>query len=178
MIVVDLLIAILLGYGLYKGLRNGLIISVVSLVALIAGIYFSLRFSFFARELLLEHAQWNPNATTVAAFFITFVIILILLHLLGKLMTKIVETLALGVVNKLAGALFEGLKILLIVSVFLNLFQKINHNNLIVSEQQLNESVFYQPVQEVSKKVFPLMEEWYQLALNEAKEGIDGMKQN
>ncbi|HLW41892.1 MAG TPA: CvpA family protein [Flavobacterium sp.] len=169
MIVVDLLIAVLLGYGLYKGLRNGLIISVVSLVALIAGIYFSLRFSFFARELLLEHTRWNPNVTTVAAFFITFVTVLIFLHLLGKLMTKIVETLALGFVNKLAGALFEGLKMVLIVSVFLNLFQKINHNNLIVSEEQLNESVFYQPLQEVSKKVFPLMEQWYQLGMSEVQ---------
>jgi len=177
MVVVDLLIAVLLGYGLYKGWRNGLIISVVSLVALIAGIYFSLRFSFFTRELLMQHTQWNPNVTTIAAFFITFLTVLILIHLLGKLMTKIVETLALGFINKLTGALFEGIKIVLIISVLLNLFQKINHDNLLVSEHQLNESVFYQPVQEVSKYVFPLMEKWYELGLNEATNEIKELKE-
>src|SRR5690606_23558066 len=177
MIVVDLLIAVLLGYGLYKGWRNGLIISVVSLVALIAGICFSLRFSFFTRELLMQYTQWNPNVTTIAAFFITFLTVLILIHLLGKLMTKIVETLALGFINKLTGALFEGIKIVLIISVLLNLFQKINHDNLLVSEHQLNESVFYQPVQEVSKYVFPLMEKWYELGLNEATNEIKELKE-
>ncbi|HLW63369.1 MAG TPA: CvpA family protein [Flavobacterium sp.] len=167
MIVVDVLIMVLLGYGLYKGFRNGLIISVTSLIALIAGIYFSLRFSFYTRTLLEEHFQWNPNATTVAAFFITFVIVLIVLHLLGKLLTRIIETLALGFINRLAGALFEGIKALLIISVLLNLFQKINQNALIVSEEQLNESVFYRPIEEVSRYIFPLMEEWYELGRKE-----------
>src|SRR5690554_1583017 len=54
MIVVDLLIAVLLGYGLYKGLRNGLIISVVSLVALIPVFIFRCVFHF-----LPESYCWN-----------------------------------------------------------------------------------------------------------------------
>lgn len=176
MLIVDLIIAVLLGYSLFKGLQKGLIISIVSLIALIAGIYFSLRFSFFTREILQTNTQWNPNTITISAFFITFLIVLILLFVLGKALTKLANTIALGFINKLAGALFEGVKMILIISVFLNLFQKINYNNLIVSEEKLNESIFYHPIEEVSKKVFPLMEKWYQLALNEAVEGINEMK--
>lgn len=167
MLIVDLIIAVLLGYSFFKGLQKGLIVSVVSLIALIAGIYLSLRFSFFMREILEVHTQWNPNAITVGAFLITFLLVLFSLFTLGKILTKLASTLALGIVNKLGGALFESIKMLLILSVFLNLFQKINYNNLLVSEEKLNESVFYHPVEQISQKVFPLMLEWYEMALDQ-----------
>ena len=178
MIVVDLLIAVLLGYALFKGIKNGLVVSVVSLIALLAGIYLSLRFSFLVRDFLMINTSWNPNSLTIIAFFITFVAVLIGLYVLGKTLTKLAESLALGFVNKLLGAVFEGLKMLLIISVFLNLFQKINYNNLIVSEEKLNESFFYQPVEQVSKTIFPLMDKWYKLALKETTEGINELKEN
>lgn len=178
MIVVDLIIAVLLGYALFKGIKNGLVVSVISLIALIVGIYLSLRFSFFTRNFLTENTQWNPNTLTIAAFFITFVAVLILLYFLGKAVTKLAESLALGFVNKILGAVFEGIKMLLIISVFLNLFQKINFNNLIVSKETLDESVFYEPIEKVSKKIFPLMDKWYKIALSEASENIDAMKEN
>lgn len=178
MIVLDLIIAVLLGYALFKGVQNGLVVSVISLVALLVGIYFSLRFSFFTRDFLIDNTQWNPNTITIAAFFITFVLVLFALYGIGKLVTKMVDSLALGFVNKLAGALFEGVKMILIISVFLNLFQKINFNNLLVSEEKLNESIFYKPVESISKIVFPLMDKWYKLALQEATDGLKEIKEN
>lgn len=177
MIVIDLLIAVLLGYALFKGLQKGLIVSVISLIALIAGIYFSLRFSFFTSEILQQSTQWSPNAITVSAFFITFSFVLVLLFLLGKILTKLVNAVALGFINKLAGAVFESLKMILIISVFLNLFQKINYNNLLVSEEKLEESVFYHSIEEVSRSIFPLMDKWYKAVLNEVREIEENKKQ-
>lgn len=173
MLVVDLIIAVLLGYALFKGIKNGLVVSIISLIALIVGIYLSLRFSFFANDFLSNNTQWNPNTITISAFFITFLFVLLALYALGKLLTKLIDRLALGFLNKLAGAAFEGIKMVLIISVFLNIFQKINYNNLIVSEEKLNESFFYKPVEEVSKKVFPLMERWYQTALSKSAKEIE-----
>src|SRR5690606_17788034 len=163
----------LLGYALFKGLQKGLIVSVISLIALIAGIYFSLRFSFFISEILQQNTQWNQNVISVSAFFMTFLLVLVLLFLLGKILTKLVNAVALGFINKLAGAAFESLKMILIISVFLNLFQKINYNNLLVSEEKLEESVFYHPLEEVSRSIFPLMDKWYKAVLNEAKERME-----
>lgn len=178
MIVVDLIIAVLFGYAVFKGVKNGLVVSVISLIALILGIYLSLRFSFFVREFLTINTSWNPNTLTIAAFFITFVGVLVLLFFLGKAITKVAESLALGFVNKILGAVFEAIKMMLIISVFLNVFQKINFNNLIVSKKKLDESVFYEPIEKVSKEIFPLMDKWYKLALNEASKNIEVMKEN
>lgn len=177
MFVVDIIITILLGFSLYKGLQRGLVVSLVSFVALLVGIYLSLRFSFFVRNLLSDNVSWSPNTITIAAFFITFLLVLLGMYALGKVITKLIDTLALGFLNKIAGALFEGIKMVLILSVFINLFQKINYNHLIVSEKKLDESVFYNPIEEVSKKIFPLMDKWYRLALTETVDSLKEIKE-
>lgn len=177
MFVVDLIIAVLLGYSLFKGLQKGLIISLLSFIALLGGIYISLRFSFFARSLFIEHTQWTADTITIASFFITFICVLILIFILGKTLTKVIDTLALSFINKIAGAIFEGVKMVVIISIFINIFQKINYNNLIVSEDKMNDSIFYHPIEKVSKTIFPLMDKWYKLALNETVEGIKEIKQ-
>jgi len=41
---VDIILGGLLGYALYKGVKNGLFVEVASLVSLLAGIYFATKF--------------------------------------------------------------------------------------------------------------------------------------
>ena len=88
-----------------------------------------------------------------------------------------IDTVALRL-NKLAGALFEAIKMILIISVFLNLFQKINYNHLIVSEEKLKTSVFYRPIEIVSQKIFPLIDQWYKTVLKETAESIKYLQEN
>ncbi|WKW46060.1 CvpA family protein [Myroides sp. JBRI-B21084] len=175
MYILDLIIAVLLAYALFKGLKNGFIASVVSFVALIVGVYIALRFSFFMRDFLAINTSWNPKTVTITAFIGTFLLVLIILFFLGKTLTKIAQGLALGFVNKLFGAFFEGLKMICILSVLFNVFQKINYNHLIVSKEKLDESIFYRPIENTAKLVFPLMEKWYQLALSET---VDQLQKN
>ena len=46
----DVFLGLPLIYGLYKGLKNGLIIELASIVALIAGIYGVMHFSYIASD--------------------------------------------------------------------------------------------------------------------------------
>lgn len=178
MLVVDIIIACLIGYALYKGFKEGLILALISLVSLIAGIFISLKFSFLFKDWIFEKTQWNPNVITICAFVFTFVLVLIGVQLLGKALTKIIKTVALGGLNRLAGAVFLALKMILIISVVLNLFQKINFNNYLVSDETLNKSFFYQPIEDFSKLVYPMMEEWYQMTLEAVDEQADKLNDN
>jgi len=98
-------------------------------------------------------------------------------QLLGKLTTKIIHTIALGGLNRISGAVFLGLKMVLVISVVFNLFQKINLNHFLISEETLDESVFYNPIEDFSKAVFPLMEQWYQFTLENVSEQTDKIKE-
>lgn len=161
MIVLDLLIVLMFAYGLFKGLKNGFIISVISLIALIAGAYIALRFSFHTKAFLEQQVDWSPNALTITAFLTTFLLVLIGLHLLGKILTKMIDVLALGFLNKLAGALFEAVKVLMIILVIFHFFEKINENVLIVSDEHLQKSFFYPYIQKTSKVFYPLLQQWF-----------------
>ena len=50
------------------------------------------------------------------------------------------------------------------------LFQKININHMLVKEETLNNSIFYNPIQEVSKFMYPSLEKWYEEFKEKAKE--------
>jgi membrane protein required for colicin V production len=56
------------------------------------------------------------------------------------------------------------------LSVVISLFQKININHILVKEETLHNSIFYNPIQEVSKAMYPSLEEWYEEFKEKAKE--------
>lgn len=160
----DIVVACILGFAVFKGFKNGLIISVLSLVSLILGIYLSLRFSFFIKNILADQEETGNYSLGIISFLITFLFVLVGLFFLGKLLTKVLDVIALGFLNRLGGAVFEIIKFTLIISVLLNVFQKINFNEMIISREKLENSFFYLPIESVSKKIFPLMERGYEIA--------------
>jgi membrane protein required for colicin V production len=157
----DIVLGSLLLYALYKGIKNGLFIELASLISLLLGIYIAIKFSYIVREVLAGHVSWSAKYIEIIAFGLTFIGVVLAVHLLAKVFTKIMDFAFLGWVNKLAGGLFSVIKTILILSILFNLFQKININNMITKEKTLDDSIFYNPIQETSKYIYPSLENWY-----------------
>lgn len=157
----DIVLGGLLCYSLYKGLRNGLFVELASLVSLILGIYIAIKFSSFVKEILAGFVHWNPKTIQVFAFIITFVLVLVGISLLAKFLTGIANFAYLGWINKLGGGVFRIIKTILIVSVFLNLFEKINFDNTFAKKETLDKSMFYRPIQKTARFFYPSIEKWY-----------------
>jgi membrane protein required for colicin V production len=155
MTVIDIVLGALILFGLIRGLMKGLFVEVASLVALIAGVYGAIHFSNFAAEFLMEHVDWNEKTINITAFAITFVIIVLAISLAGKALTKLADFAALGLLNKLLGAVFGGLKIAMILSIVLMIFAKMNKTIPFVNEQDLEDSVLYEPVKSIAPMVLP-----------------------
>lgn len=151
----DILIAALLIFGFIRGLLKGLFVEVASLVALIAGIYGAIHFSYFAAAFLKNYVSWDEKYITIVAFAITFAIIVIVITLLGKLFTKIANFAALGMLNKLLGGLFGTLKIGLILSIILIVFDKLNNTLPFMSQDEQEETILYEPVKNLAPILFP-----------------------
>ena len=80
---IDIVFAVILGFAVYKGLKNGLFVEVASFFALIAGIYLSIKFSHLMGAILGEtFASWSPKYIEITAFVITFLIVVVEIHLL------------------------------------------------------------------------------------------------
>ena len=150
----DILLAIPLVWGLYKGLKNGLLMEIASIVALIAGIYGAIHFSYITGDYLSEHFEWNERNMSVAAFVITLIIIIIVVHLAGKLLTKVANFAMLGFLNKIAGAIFGILKVAILLGAALIFFDRMDSTFNILDEDTKKESVLYQPIKDIGALIF------------------------
>ena len=122
----DIIIAALLLFGFVRGLMKGLFVEVASLVALVAGVYGAIHFSYFIGEWLKDTVDWDEKYVSLASFAATFVVIIVIIALLGKILTKIADFASLGILNKILGGVFGALKIGLILSVIFIFFGKMN----------------------------------------------------
>lgn len=115
----DIIIAIILFLFGIKGLCKGLIIEVVTLLAFGIGIYGAMHFSDFTAARLQDFLEINPNYLNTIAFVLTFIILVVLVNLIGRLVSKAIKSLNLGFFDKLGGFLFGIIKGVLLCSVLL-----------------------------------------------------------
>lgn len=158
----DIIVCALLVFAFYKGVVNGLFIELASLISLVLGIYFAVKFSSFMKEILMEYVKWNPNSIQIVAFILTFIAVVIAIHLLGKFLTGIANFAFLGWLNKLGGGFFRVLKTVLIVSIVFSLFEKINYNNYLAKQETLDNSIFFNPIQKIAGYIFPSIKKGYE----------------
>ena len=151
----DIIIAALLLFGFVRGLMKGLFVEVASLVALVAGVYGAIHFSYFIGDWLKDSVDWDEKYISLAAFAGTFVVIIVVIALMGKILTKIADFASLGILNKILGGVFGALKIGLILSVIFIFFGKMNDTIPFVSQESLNESILYKPVKKIAPTIFP-----------------------
>ncbi|MFP4844358.1 CvpA family protein [Winogradskyella sp. PE311] len=155
MSIIDIVLGALLLFGLIRGAMKGLFVEVASLVALVLGVYGAIHFSYFATGLLESNVDWNEKTINIVAFAITFIIIVLAISLAGKALTKLADFAALGILNKLAGGVFGALKIGLILSVLLIVFNKLNNTLPFMEKEDLEESILYEPVKSLAPMIFP-----------------------
>jgi membrane protein required for colicin V production len=157
----DIFLGVILILGLFQGIKNGLFVELASLVSLILGIYIAIKFSYLAKIMLPAIVNWNPKTVQITAFIITFLVVVVAISILAKLFTSIANFAQLGVINKLGGGFFRLLKTILILSIFLNFFEKINFNNTFAKKETLDNSLFYRPIQKTAGFIYPSIEKWY-----------------
>ena len=155
--VIDIILLVFILLGLVRGFMKGLFVEIASLLALILGVYGAIHFSNYAAEILESKTDWNEKTIAITAFAITFITIVILISLAGKALTKLADFAALGILNKLLGGAFGGLKIALILSVVLNIFSKMNKTLPFVDDETISESILYAPVKDLTPMIFPSM---------------------
>ena len=114
---IDLVLGLLLVYAFYKGFKNGLIIELTSLLALILGLFLAYSFSDKTATVLDQWVDWSDTSLSIVAFLLTFLLVVILINLLGKAISKLIGMMALGLMNKLAGGIFGLIKVLIFISV-------------------------------------------------------------
>ena len=153
----DFIIAIFLLWSAYRGFTKGFLIMAASLAALVLGVWGAIRFSHLTAALLISTFGLQTQYLGLISFALTFLIIVILVHLLSRALDKLVKAVALGIVNRLAGLLFGILKTAFLISIFLVILNGINNRIPFIPEEHKENSLLYQPLSRLAPAIFPFL---------------------
>jgi membrane protein required for colicin V production len=153
----DVIIAIFLLWSAYRGMTKGFLIMAASLAALILGVWGAIRFSHLTAAFLISSFGMQTKYLALISFALTFVIIVILVHLLSRALDKLVKAVALGIVNRLAGLLFGMLKTAFLISIFLVILNGINNRLPFIPEEHKENSLLYKPLSRLAPAIFPFL---------------------
>ena len=151
----DTIVLIALVFGIYKGAKVGLFVSVTAFLSLGIGVLGALKFSNIIKSFLIKSLNWDSSLLPLISFVLTFFIVLLLVKMLAKLMTSFFETIYLGFVNRCLGATFQILVVILVVSLFLSFFEGFNNIFKFVTQEQLMSSYSYKTYLVLSEDILP-----------------------
>lgn len=166
---IDVFIGVILLLGFYSGFRKGLIVELTSLLGLILGVFGAYYISKHHGLFIGQWLEWDDEYLRITTFLLSFILIIIMVSLIGKLITKLMDIVALGTINQILGGLFGFLKFALLISILLLLFNIINTEVKLVQQKTLDESFTYPILNGLSETVWYKMVEMSQ----EHKDAID-----
>lgn len=153
--ILDVLIVIPLAWGAYKGFSRGIIQEVAQFVALIAGVFAGLHLSDWIASAIVGVFNVGPEQTKLIAFLIAFLGAMALVFLISKNIGKFVESLRLGLPNRLAGAVFASAKYVLIISILVNFINSVDKTGLLLKKEMRSNSFLYEPLGKAAPLILP-----------------------
>jgi membrane protein required for colicin V production len=154
---IDLIIVVILILSMVMGFINGFVKEVVSLAALIFGIWGAIKLSGFTAEKLYDYFNLTGHYVGIISFLITFGIIVVIIHFIGVIADNIINAISLGFVNRLLGIVFGLIKSVLILSVFLTVLNAIDARTPYLPKERIKESVFFNPIAAIAPAIFPII---------------------
>ena len=150
----DIVVLILLGVAAITGFFKGLITMLTSLVAILLGAWLTMKFSYITGGFLQAHFNLNEQYVTVASFVITFLIVVVGVHLLGKSVSTLVKAIALGWADKVLGVVFSVLRSAFIISAIVSALNSFGPASSIFSDEMKEESVLFDKIAPIAPFVF------------------------
>lgn len=156
---IDVLLLIPIIFALYRGFKNGFIIEICTLLALLVGIYAGIHLSDGTANFMRESWGFDSEYLPAIAFTITFLGVGAMIYFGGKMLEKFVNVAQLSMVNKFIGMFFGLVKVMYILSVVLVLVESYDEKGDIMTESAKEKSLLYHPVKMVSLTTIPYLEE-------------------
>lgn len=142
MTLLDILIAIPIGWLVFLGWKKGVIREAATLAGIVAGIWAAVNLSKLVASLL----GLTGESAILIAFFVCFVGALVATYLLGRGIERLVKSAHFSLGNKIAGATLGMAKALCILAVVLNGVVLLDKREKIITPETRAKSVLYTPV--------------------------------
>ncbi len=159
MTVIDIVILVIIGIGTVWGMMKGFIMQLSSLVGLIVGLL-------VARALFAEVGAWLAPAIGVSvtiarvlSFFMLWIVVPLLFSLFASFMSKALQAIHLGWLNRWLGGGLGAIKCMLLVGMLTQLIEYVDTEKELLPETTKQESLFYWPMYDFAGTFIPAIKD-------------------
>ena len=157
--VIDIIILILIGVGVIQGLMKGSMKELASVVGFVAGLLLARALFGTVAEQLAPALGTSITIAQILSFILIWVAVPIGCSLVASVLTKALEVVHLGWLNRLAGAMLGAVKMMLLAGIGIYVLEYIDPKSEMVSKTTKKASVLYTPMKELVNQCLPVVKD-------------------
>ena len=154
---IDLIIIAAVAYGIIRGIMKGFVRQISALIGVFIAIFVARIYYIDLSEYVRVWFDLDLQYAKPAAFAVIFLAVVLLCHFVALLIDKFLKIIALSWLNRIAGAAFGLLKMLIILSILFNLMQSFSNKTTLFPKEAVEKSVFFEPVKGITSVFMPLV---------------------
>lgn len=153
------MILIVVGAGVIIGFMKGFIRQFASVLGLVVGLLAAKALYASLAEKLCPAVTESMTVAQVLSFIMIWIAVPLLFTVAASVLTKAIEAISLGWLNRLLGAGLGALKYLLLVSLAICVIQFIDPDNHLIGQTKKDSSLLYYKVETFAGMFFPAAKE-------------------
>lgn len=160
MSIIDIVFLLCFIPAIVVGISKGFILQVLEFIALIAGAWAGFAYDETVAMWLGGFLKLDESILRVIAFALIMLVVSITLGLVGKIITRILKSIALGGLNAILGVAFGIFKTVLLLGLLISLFDSIQASMSFLEKdtlEQLDSAPVYNFIKDVSQAIFPML---------------------
>ena len=157
--VIDIVILILIGVGAIQGLMKGSIKVLASIVGFVAGLLLARALFGTVAEQLAPALGTSITIAQILAFILIWVAVPIGCSLIASVLTKALNVIQLGWLNRLLGALLGAVKVMILVGIGIYVLEYIDPKSEMVSKTTKESSLLSSPMKELTDEFLPMIQD-------------------
>ena len=156
MTTIDIIILVIISIGILLGLVKGALKQLAGLLGLVVGLLAAKALYATAATEVFSRVTDNMTVAQLLAFIAIWVIVPLLFWGVACVLTKALDAVCLGWINRLLGGVLGGVVHALLVSLVICVLEAVDTKNDLLSKGQKQESVLYYRMEPLAGLFFPV----------------------
>ena len=155
----DIVLLILFVPGIIRGITKGFLGQAVALVGILISVWISSKFMGPVCGVLERYVTLPEAIMKVVAFLVILAAVSLVVLILAKLLTKLIELATLGWLNRILGMVLAIIVTAVVLGLIAILFDTLNTQLELVKSDILNTSVVYNLLKDFGYFIFPFLKQ-------------------
>ena len=128
-----------------------------TLAGMVLGVFIAIRYSAYTENFLHDFLNITSKYLSYIALAVTFLVVVMLICVLGKVLTQIVDMVSLGLINKLLGTFLGVAKYFIILCVALLIADVLDDKFHFISKETKEGSLLFHPFLTFAQQTYNLI---------------------